>query len=91
MTFVDTLLLKMVHRSFYGLLYDSSHLELDCKRVPGQQQSVKYIQELHCQQLEKKVTLIETSARKQILQSCQSQAFVVAFRISTGQPNQFKA
>ncbi|KAA8583989.1 hypothetical protein FQN60_015197 [Etheostoma spectabile] len=45
---------RMVLCSPDGLLYDSSDLELYSRRIPGQQQPVEHVQELHCQQLQQK-------------------------------------
>lgn len=52
LTFAGLLSLKMVLSSPDGLLYYSSNLELNSRRVPGQQQPVEYVQELHSQQLQ---------------------------------------
>lgn len=54
LTLAGLLSLQLVLCSPDGLLYHSSDLELDSRRVPGQQQPVEHVQELHCQQLQHK-------------------------------------
>lgn len=58
LTFAGPLSPQVVLCSPDGLLYNCSDLELYCRRIPGQQQPVEHVEELHCQQLQEKKTTV---------------------------------